>query len=118
MAKVESQRSSAKRALSFYIHIPYCAKRCGYCDFNTYTPQELSTPNLALITRPYVDSAISEIELAKKEVGDALVSTIFFGGGTPSLMPAAEIARLINAVKERFEFDLEIEITQIGRAHV
>lgn len=111
MAKVESQRSSAKRALSFYIHIPYCAKRCGYCDFNTYTPQELNTPDLSLITRPYVDSAILEIELAKKEVGDARVPTIFFGGGTPSLMPSAEIARLIKAVQERFEFDLEIEIT-------
>ena len=99
MAKVESPRSSAQRALSFYIHIPYCAKRCGYCDFNTYTPQELSTSDLGLITRPYVDSALKEIELAKSEVGDAIVPTLFFGGGTPSLMPSSEIARLINGVK-------------------
>jgi oxygen-independent coproporphyrinogen-3 oxidase len=111
MAKVESPRNSAKRALSFYIHIPYCAKRCGYCDFNTYTPQELSTSDLGLITRPYVDSALKEIELAKREVGDALVPTLFFGGGTPSLMPSAEIARLINGVKELFKFDANIEVT-------
>jgi putative oxygen-independent coproporphyrinogen III oxidase len=111
MAKVESPRSSAQRALSFYIHIPYCAKRCGYCDFNTYTPQELSTSDLGLITRPYVDSALKEIELAKSEVGDAIVPTLFFGGGTPSLMPSSEIARLINGVKELFEFDANIEVT-------
>lgn len=111
MAKVESPRSSAQRALSFYIHIPYCAKRCGYCDFNTYTPQELSTSDLGLITRPYVDSALKEIELAKSEVGDATVPTLFFGGGTPSLMPSSEIARLINGVKGLFEFDANIEVT-------
>ncbi len=108
---MESQRNSATKALSFYIHIPYCTKRCGYCDFNTYTPQELNTPNLALITTPYIDSAISEIELAKERVGKAMVPTIFFGGGTPSLMPAGEIARVIKSIEDNFELDSNIEIT-------
>jgi putative oxygen-independent coproporphyrinogen III oxidase len=111
MAKVESPRSSATSALSFYIHIPYCSKRCGYCDFNTYTPKELGTADLALITTPYVDSAINEIELAKRQVGQAIVPTIFFGGGTPSLMPSGEIARLISSVRENFEISSEIEVT-------
>ena len=111
MAKVESQRNSANSALSFYIHIPYCAKRCGYCDFNTYTPKELGTADLALITTPYVDSAIAEIELAKGEIGEVRVPTIFFGGGTPSLMPSDEIKRLISGVRDRFEFAPDIEVT-------
>ena len=111
MAKVERQRSSANSALSFYIHIPYCTKRCGYCDFNTYTPQELSTTSLSLITTPYIDAALLEIERAKKDVGEVNVPTIFFGGGTPSLMPADEIARVIRKIRDEFNLEASAEIT-------
>lgn len=111
MAKVEKPRSSATSALSFYIHIPYCVKRCGYCDFNTYTPQELNTANLSLITTPYIDAVLREIEMAKKCVGAFDVPTIFFGGGTPSLMPSSEIARVISKVREEFKLDPGAEIT-------
>ncbi|MFM8782979.1 MAG: radical SAM family heme chaperone HemW [Actinomycetota bacterium] len=111
MAKVERPRSSATSALSFYIHIPYCVKRCGYCDFNTYTPQELNSANLALITTPYIDAVLHEIEMAKKSVGDFDVPTIFFGGGTPSLMPSNEIARVIRKVREEFNLEPGAEIT-------
>lgn len=108
---MERARSSAKSALSFYVHIPYCSKRCGYCDFNTYTPQELNSPNLSLITTPYIDAVVAEIELAKKKVGPVSVPTIFFGGGTPSLMPAEQIARVIQKIKEEFELATDAEIT-------
>ena len=111
MAKVERARSSANPALSFYIHIPYCSKRCGYCDFNTYTPQELNSENLSLITTPYIDAVLAEIELAKSKVGAAPVPTIFFGGGTPSLMPAEEIARVIWKIKSEFKLESGAEIT-------
>ena len=111
MAKVERARSSANPALSFYIHIPYCSKRCGYCDFNTYTPQELNSENLSLITTPYIDAVLAEIELAKSKVGAASVPTIFFGGGTPSLMPAEEIARVIWKIKSEFKLESGAEIT-------
>jgi putative oxygen-independent coproporphyrinogen III oxidase len=111
MAKVEKPRSSATSALSFYIHIPYCVKRCGYCDFNTYTPQELNTANLSLITTPYIDAVLREIEVAKKCVGAFDVPTIFFGGGTPSLMPSSEIARVISKVREEFNLEPGAEIT-------
>ena len=84
------------RRLSFYIHIPYCVKRCGYCDFNTYTPAELQGPDLATVSQNYIDAALREIELAYSTVGEAQVPSIFFGGGTPSLMPASELVRVIS----------------------
>ncbi len=99
------------RRLSFYIHIPYCVKRCGYCDFNTYTPAELQGPDLATVSQNYIDAAIREIELAYSTVGEAQVPSIFFGGGTPSLMPAGELARVIARIGERFEVLDDAEIT-------
>ena len=99
------------RRLSFYIHIPYCVKRCGYCDFNTYTPAELQGPDLATVSQNYIDAAIREIELAYSTVGEAQVPSIFFGGGTPSLMPASELARVIARIGERFEVLDDAEIT-------
>ncbi|MFZ9879333.1 MAG: radical SAM family heme chaperone HemW [Candidatus Nanopelagicaceae bacterium] len=111
MAKVERPRSSARTALSLYIHIPYCSKRCGYCDFNTYTPQELNSHNLALITTPYIDSVLKELELAAERTGGGIVPSIFFGGGTPSLMPAAEIGRIMKKITEVFELEKDVEVT-------
>ena len=111
MAKVERVRSSAKDALSFYIHIPYCVKRCGYCDFNTYTPGELSSPDLSSITTPYIDAVLSEIRIAARTVGAKKVPTIFFGGGTPSLLPAEEIVRVLMTIRNEFELAHDAEIT-------
>lgn len=111
MPKVERLRSKVSRRLSFYIHIPYCVKRCGYCDFNTYTPAELQGPDLESVSKNYISAALKEIELAKKTVGAAEVPSIFFGGGTPSLMPAAELARVIQEIRERFELSPDSEIT-------
>lgn len=111
MPKVERLRSKVSRRLSFYIHIPYCVKRCGYCDFNTYTPAELQGPDLESVSKNYISAVLKEIELAKKTVGAAEVPSIFFGGGTPSLMPAAELARVIQEIRDRFELSPDIEIT-------
>jgi oxygen-independent coproporphyrinogen-3 oxidase len=97
--------------LSFYIHIPYCLKKCGYCDFNTYTPQELKTTGITRLATRYIDAALSEIELASRQVGRADVPSIFFGGGTPSLMPAAELVRVIAKIRERFDVLADAEIT-------
>jgi oxygen-independent coproporphyrinogen-3 oxidase len=94
--------------LSFYIHIPYCVKRCGYCDFNTYTPAELQiSDGLSQISNSYIDLVIAEIQQA----GEATVPTIFFGGGTPSLMEAADIARVITKIKNSFTLSDDCEIT-------
>jgi len=97
--------------LSFYVHIPYCVKRCGYCDFNTYTPAELQGPNLAVVSQNYIDAAIREIEMARATIGPAQVPTIFFGGGTPSLMPASDLSRVIAAIKKNFDLLPQAEIT-------
>ena len=111
MLKVERSRSNVSPRLSFYVHIPYCVKRCGYCDFNTYTPAELQGPDLTAVSAHYIDAAIREIELAAQEIGGAEVPTIFFGGGTPSLMPAAELARVIAVIERTFDLANDAEIT-------
>lgn len=108
---MEKARSSASNALSFYIHIPYCVKRCGYCDFNTYTPSELNSPDLSSITTPYIDAVITEIKLAAKTVGRKKVPTIFFGGGTPSLLPSEDVARVLAAIRADFDLARDAEIT-------
>jgi oxygen-independent coproporphyrinogen-3 oxidase len=99
--------------LAFYIHIPYCIKRCGYCDFNTYTPAELKiTEGLAQISSSYIDLLVLEIEMARVQVGqNADVPSIFFGGGTPSLMSPADIGRVISTIKSKFNLLANAEIT-------
>jgi len=99
--------------LAFYIHIPYCVKRCGYCDFNTYTPAELQlTEGLTQISNSYIDLLVKEIEFARNQVGEStIVPSIFFGGGTPSLMEASDIKRVINAISEQFKLDPIAEVT-------
>ena len=99
--------------LAFYIHIPYCIKRCGYCDFNTYTPTELQiTSELKDISNSYIDLLISEIKSARIEVGEsAVIPSIFFGGGTPSLMEASDIGRVISTIKDQFNLAKDAEIT-------
>ena len=99
--------------LAFYIHIPYCVKRCGYCDFNTYTPSELKiTEGLAQISNSYIDLLLMEIKAAKVQVGQsANVPSIFFGGGTPSLMQPNDIGRVISTIKSEFTLLSDAEIT-------
>ena len=107
------------RRLSFYVHIPYCVKRCGYCDFNTYTPTDLlsqsSTNNdsagVQTVANGYIDHVIQEIELARRTVGKASVPTIFFGGGTPTLLPARDLLRIVDAISGRFSLERRCEIT-------
>ena len=95
-------------ALSFYVHIPYCIKRCGYCDFNTYTPNELQDgATLEIVSNDYIDAVLRELETTPKE----RVPTIFFGGGTPSLLPAEDLGRVITAIKLRNGLTSDCEIT-------
>ena len=99
-------------ALSFYIHIPYCIKRCGYCDFNTYTPSELKDEaTLADVSQGYIDLLIEEISMARAVSTATIVPTIFFGGGTPSLMEPEDLGRVIAAIEANFSFPDDVEIT-------
>jgi len=98
--------------LAFYIHIPYCVKRCGYCDFNTYTPAELQIQSsLETISHDYIDLVLKEIERAAAQSAATYVPSIFFGGGTPTLMAPSDLARVINAIKKYFTLTQDCEIT-------
>ena len=94
--------------LSFSVHIPYCLKRCGYCDFNTYTPSELQDgASLEIVSNDYIDAVLQELKSAPQDQ----VPTIFFGGGTPSLLPANDLGRVITAIRERNTLTKDCEIT-------
>ncbi len=99
--------------LAFYVHIPYCIKRCGYCDFNTYTPGELKEgSDIAQVSNGYIDLLIQEAKIARAEVNTSVpIPTIFFGGGTPSLLPADDLGRVITAIKARNGLAPDCEIT-------
>ena len=77
-----------------YIHVPFCASRCGYCDFNTYTPGELGGD----LTSDYLDALERELEMAAAQVGRE-AETVFIGGGTPSLLGADGLGRVLSKVR-------------------
>src|SRR5450631_284164 len=94
---------------SLYLHIPFCHTRCHYCDFNTYA-------GILPLREPYVQALLTEIELAGKAVqlSDGLPRrsrTIFFGGGTPSMLSVSQISRMLNACFQAFTVDNDAEIT-------
>ncbi|MEN3582919.1 radical SAM family heme chaperone HemW [Streptomyces sp. ZYX-F-203] len=105
---------AAHRPLGFYLHVPYCATRCGYCDFNTYTATELRGSGGVLASRDaYADTLVEEVRLARKVLGDdpRPVGTVFVGGGTPTLLPAEDLVRMVRAVREEFGLAPDAEIT-------
>ncbi|WEG10368.1 radical SAM family heme chaperone HemW [Microbacterium horticulturae] len=96
---------------SVYLHVPFCRVRCGYCDFNTYTATELRGAR----QDQYADTLLGEIALAR-EVMDAVAarraaSTVFFGGGTPTLLPPGDLARMLDGVRDAFGIEEGAEVT-------
>lgn len=91
-----------------YIHVPFCSSRCGYCDFNTYTPGELGSPRD--LTGPYLDALDKELEVAAAQVGRK-AETVFIGGGTPSLLGAKGLTRILDKVRATFGLDDAAEVT-------
>jgi putative oxygen-independent coproporphyrinogen III oxidase len=102
----------ADRPLGFYVHVPFCRVRCGYCDFNTYTAEELgSAPGASRTT--YAEAAIREVRLARQVLGDVdrPVRTVFFGGGTPTLLPPRDLAAILTAIGDEFGLVDDVEVT-------
>ncbi|MDZ5604009.1 radical SAM family heme chaperone HemW [Pseudomonas sp. RP23018S] len=91
--------------LALYIHIPWCVRKCPYCDFNSHQ----AGPELP--EAAYIDALLADLDQELPAVQGRVISSIFFGGGTPSLFSAAELGRLLRGVERRIAFAPDIEIT-------
>ncbi|WP_167139415.1 radical SAM family heme chaperone HemW [Diaminobutyricimonas sp. TR449] len=100
------------RAFGVYLHVPFCRVRCGYCDFNTYTATELR----GVKRSDYAAQAVTEVQLADRVLRETgmpqrAVSTVFFGGGTPTLLPASDLIEMFHAVTETWRLAPDAEVT-------
>ncbi len=91
-----------------YVHVPFCATRCGYCDFNTYTAGELGS---AASPASWLEGLKRELELGVRQLGPRPAETVFVGGGTPSLLGADGLAAVLDAVRGSFGLAPEAEVT-------
>lgn len=91
--------------LAAYVHIPWCVRKCPYCDFNSHTHQG------GLPEDEYIDALIADLDGDLQHVHGRELVSIFFGGGTPSLFSAASLDRLLQAMQQRLSFAADIEIT-------
>ncbi len=106
---------AAGRRLGVYVHVPFCRVRCGYCDFTTYTAEELG-PQAGASRAGYPRGVADELALAARVLGDAdlperAVSTVFLGGGTPTLLPATDVLALVGSVRDTFGLADDAEVT-------
>jgi oxygen-independent coproporphyrinogen-3 oxidase len=106
--------TGTRRLFGGYIHVPFCVRRCGYCDFNTYTRSELG-PDGSNADRRYLQALTAEIDLAAKVLAEAgltrPLSTVFVGGGTPTMLSAADLNGVLRMVTEHWPPDGQIEVT-------
>ncbi|CAN7520172.1 radical SAM family heme chaperone HemW [Mycolicibacterium frederiksbergense] len=98
---------SSDGPFGIYIHVPFCATRCGYCDFNTYTPSELGGAN----PDGWLAAVRVELELAARQVGPRAVDTVFVGGGTPTMLGGHGLAAVLAAVRDHFQLAPGAEVT-------
>jgi oxygen-independent coproporphyrinogen-3 oxidase len=100
------------RTMSAYVHIPFCRVRCGYCDFNTYTATELRSASQST----YIDDLVREISLSQSVLSAAglpsrPLQSVFFGGGTPTLLPASDLIHAFDSLSEAFGLREDTEVT-------
>ncbi|HEY7050664.1 MAG TPA: radical SAM family heme chaperone HemW [Mycobacterium sp.] len=96
-----------RRPFGVYIHVPFCATRCGYCDFNTYTPAELGGAN----PDGWLSAVAAELRLAAERLGARQVDTVFVGGGTPSVVGAERLAAVLDVIRDHFVLAAGAEVT-------
>ena len=102
----------SQRDFGVYVHVPFCRVRCGYCDFNTYTADEVR----GVKQSDYAGQALVEIAQAREVLaatGGAAreVSTVFFGGGTPTLLPVGQLAQLLGGIRDAWGLASDAEVT-------
>jgi oxygen-independent coproporphyrinogen-3 oxidase len=103
MSKNAPVMTTPTSAAGVYLHIPFCVRKCGYCDFNAYSGAKEGTK------ARYVE-ALGE-EIRRRAAPGTRVPTVFFGGGTPTTLPAADLVRLLDTVREHFVVDADAEVT-------
>ena len=105
-----ARRRLGSAPLGVYVHVPFCLTRCGYCDFNTYTAAELGS---GASRQSYPALATEEIRLAGRALGGrgGPVRTVFFGGGTPTLLPPADLAAILQAIDGELGLAPDAEVT-------
>jgi oxygen-independent coproporphyrinogen-3 oxidase len=95
---------SEREPLSLYLHIPFCSLKCAYCDFNSYA-------GLDDLVEPYCEALVAEIQLWGEVAAGRPITTVFFGGGTPSLLPMPQIERIMPTLRESFMLDSDAEVS-------
>jgi oxygen-independent coproporphyrinogen-3 oxidase len=91
-------------SVSLYVHIPFCQSKCSYCDFNSYAGLDSLIPS-------YVDALLTEMALWREPTQRMNAATVFVGGGTPSLLPLAEVERIMTALRQRFRLAADAEVS-------
>ena len=104
--------SSIDKTFHAYVHVPYCKARCGYCDFNTYTAEEIGSSSQGT----FAQTLTKEIEfsagvLENSRIPARRLSTVFFGGGTPTLLPATDLIAMLQTLESTFGFQPGLDIT-------
>ncbi|WP_435747898.1 radical SAM family heme chaperone HemW [Nocardioides sp. SYSU DS0663] len=104
-----------ERPFGVYVHVPFCTVRCGYCDFNTYTAEELGAPGSApgASRATYAVAAVEEVRRARRVLGDrdVPVETVFIGGGTPTLLSPADLGSILGAIDAELGLAPGVEVT-------
>ena len=95
----------SKASLALYVHMPWCVRKCPYCDFNSHQLKS-AHPDAS-----YIDALIRDFDIETPRLEDRMIDTVFFGGGTPSLFPPEDFARLLGALRQRIAFAPDVEIT-------
>ena len=119
--KSQAVNFQATPPLSLYIHIPWCLRKCPYCDFNSHELRGIPTPSMreggeecgipAFLEKQYVAALVRDLELALPLIWGRKVCTMFFGGGTPSLLSGESVAEILRQVRMLLPLDLNAEIT-------
>src|SRR5574337_251449 len=106
-ARLPDMSLAPRHTFGIYVHVPFCLTRCGYCDFNTYTPAELGGTN----PDAWVAALDRELQMAAARLGAPIADTVFVGGGTPSLLGGERLARVLDRVREHFGLAVDAEVT-------
>src|SRR3954469_23842498 len=100
--------NAGKNGFAVYVHVPFCATRCGYCDFNTYTAGELGG---GASREAYADTVRQELRLAKNAINPEKVDTVFVGGGTPTLLSPDDLGRILEGIDDTWGLAAGAEVT-------